>query len=130
MPRYLGGMTVNDLREKLAATWRHFGERARRLVAAGEARQLGYGGITRVSRACGLSRVTLTKAVAELTREPVPAGRARREGAGRPRVVELDPAVLPALEALIEPLTRGDTESPLRWTCKSTRALATALTQQ
>ena len=122
-------MTEADLREKLAAIWPHLDERARRLVAASEARQLGYGGITRVSRACGLSRVTLTKAVAELTDDPLPAGRVRREGAGRPRTVDRDPAVLPALEALIEPLTRGDPESPLRWTCRSTRALAATLTK-
>jgi len=122
---------MNDaaLREKFAAIWPHLDERARRLVAASEAVQLGYGGLSRVSRACGLSRVTLTKAVQELQEAPLPAGRVRRPGAGRPSTVARDPEVLPILEALIEPLTRGDPESPLRWTCKSTRTLAASLTQ-
>ena len=118
------------LRQKFAPVWPHLDERARRLVAANEALQLGYGGISRVSRACGLSRVTITKAVQELNAAPLPAGRLRRPGAGRPSLVKRDPALLHVLEALVEPLTRGDPESPLRWTCKSIRALAAELTAQ
>ena len=118
------------LRLKFAQIWPHLDERARRLVAASEALQLGYGGISRVSRACGLSRVTITKGVQELTAAPLPAGRLRRPGAGRPPLVQRDPDLLQALESLVEPLTRGDPESPLRWTCKSTRALAVELTGQ
>lgn len=118
------------LRLKFAQVWPHLDERARRLVAASEALQLGYGGISRVSRACGLSRVTITKGVQELTAAPLPAGRLRRPGAGRPPLVKRDPDLLQALESLVEPLTRGDPESPLRWTCKSTRALAVELTGQ
>lgn len=124
-------MTACDaLRQKFAQVWPHLDERSRRLVAGSEALQLGYGGISRVSRACGLSRVTITKAVQELNAAPLPAGYLRRPGAGRPTLVRRDPDLLHVLESLVEPLTRGDPESPLRWTCKSTRALAAKLTEQ
>ena len=122
--------TCEALRQKFAQVWPHLDERARRLVAASEAQQLGYGGISRVSRACGLSRVTITKGVQELNAPPLHAGRLRHPGAGRPKLVTRDPDLLHVLESLVEPLTRGDPESPLRWTCKSTRALATELTAQ
>lgn len=118
------------LHQKFAQVWPHLDERARRLVAASEALQLGYGGISRVSRACGLSRVTITKGVQELNAAPLPAGRLRRPGAGRPSLVKRDPELPQVLESLVEPLTRGDPESPLRWTCKSTRTLAAELTAQ
>lgn len=107
--------------------WPHLNERARRLVAAGKAVELGYGGVSRVSRACGLSRMTLTKGIGELQTAPLDPGQIRRPGAGRHALTDEDPGLLPALESLVEPLTRGDPESPLRWTCKSTRTLATAL---
>jgi len=100
------------------------------LVAAEEALQLGFGGISLVSRACGLSRVTITKAIEELDARPLPEGRVRRAGAGRPQLVLQDPDLLEALEALVEPSARGDPQSPLRWTCKSTRALARQLSLQ
>ena len=116
------------LKERLARLWAHLDERAKRMVAASESLRLGYGGISLVSRACGLSRVTIGKGIAELDAEPLPAGRIRRPGAGRPTLVKRDPDLPGALEALVEPLTRGDPESPLRWTCKSTRTLAAQLT--
>jgi hypothetical protein len=119
-----------DLRNKLSSIWPHLNERARRMVAASEAVGLGYGGISRVSRVCGLSRVTITKGIRELQAEPLDPGRIRRPGAGRPTVTTRDPALPEALEALVEPLTRGDPESPLRWTCKSTRTLAKELAAQ
>jgi hypothetical protein len=100
------------------------------MVAANEAVQIGHGGISQVSRACGLSRVTITKGVRELDEAPLPSGRIRRAGAGRPSLLTLDPGLPQALEALVEPLARGDPESPLRWTCKSTRALAAELSAQ
>lgn len=118
------------LKQKFAQLWPHLDERARRIVAASEAAHLGYGGVSQVSRACGLSRVTLTKAVRELDAQPLSPGRIRRPGAGRPRLVATDPDLPGTLEALVEPLTRGDPESPLRWTCKSTRQLAQQLTEQ
>ena len=99
-------------------------------MAANEAVQEGYGGISRISRACGLSRVTIAKGVRELEAPPVAAGRIRRPGAGRHKLVVRDPDLPRALEALVEPLARGDPQSPLRWTCKSTRTLAAELSRQ
>lgn len=116
------------LKQKFTLMWPHLDERARRLVAASEAKHLGYGGISRVNRACGLSRVTITKGLREIISAPIAVGRIRRPGAGRPNLMGRDPDLPQALEALVDPLTRGDPESPLRWTCKSTRALATELT--
>jgi DDE family transposase len=116
------------LAQKFALVWRHLDERSRRMMAASEARHLGYGGVSIVSRACGLSRVTITKAVRELDAPPQPPGRIRRPGGGRPSLLRLDPELPSALERLVEPLARGDPESPLRWTSKSTRTLAVELT--
>jgi len=121
---------ISALRQKFDLIWPHLDERARRIVAATEAHQLGYGGISEVSRACGLSRVTITKGIQELDEAPLPTGRIRRPGAGRPTLLTLDPDLPVFLESLVEPLTRGDPESPLRWTCKSTRTLAAELTMQ
>jgi Rhodopirellula transposase DDE domain len=100
------------------------------MMAANEARQLGHGGVSRVSRACGLSRVTITKGMRELRERPLTTGRIRRPGGGRPSLLELDPDLPRTLEGLVEPLSRGDPESPLRWTSKSTRSLAAELTAQ
>ena len=119
-----------ELKRKFVQLWPHLNERTKRIVAAEEALRLGYGGISLVSRACGLSRVTITKAMGELGAGPLAAGRVRRSGAGRRKLVVRDPDLPHALEALVEPLTRGDPESPLRWTCKSTRVLATELSLQ
>ena len=108
-------------------------ERARRLWAAVEARSLGYGGVAVVSRATGMSRITIESGLKELKAgatseaEPRQNGRIRRPGAGRKTRSEQDPALVSALDALIEPTTRGDPMSPLRWTCKSLRHLATEL---
>jgi hypothetical protein len=96
-------------------------------MAATEARGLGYGGVAVVSRACGLTRVTITKGLRELGEPPLPAGRVRRAGGGRRSLLALDPELVEVLEGLVEPLTRGDPESPLRWTNKSTRTLAAEL---
>ncbi len=120
----------SELKRKFIQLWPHLNERARRMVAAEEAVRLGYGGVSLVSRACGLSRVTITKAIGELDAEPLPVGRVRRPGAGRRKLAVRDPELPRALEALVEPLARGDPESPLRWTCKSTRALAEELALQ
>jgi hypothetical protein len=121
---------MNDaaaLTHKFAKIWPHLDERARRMMAANEAREIGFGGITIVSKACGLSRVTITKAMQELDSAPLAPGRIRRSGGGRHSLVALDPDLPITLEMLVEPLTRGDPESPLRWTSKSTRILAAEL---
>jgi hypothetical protein len=115
---------LRDLQAKLGQIWPHLNERSRRMVAAAEAQGLGYGGVSLVSRACGLSRVTITKGLRELQTAPLPAHRIRRAGGGRHRLEARDPELPDLLESLVEPQTRGDPESPLRWTCKSTRTLA------
>jgi len=115
---------LREITEKLMQMWPHLNERSRRMVAAAEAVQLGYGGVTLVSRACGLSRVTITKGMRELKRAPLSPERVRQEGGGRQRLEVHDPELPKLLETMVEPLTRGDPESPLRWTCKSTRTLA------
>jgi len=115
---------MRDLRKKLSQMWPHLNERSRRMVAAAEALGRGYGGVSLVSRACGLSRVTITKGLGELKAAPLPENRIRRAGGGRHRLEVHDPRLPEVLESLVEPLARGDPESPLRWTCKSTRTLA------
>jgi len=106
-------------------------ERTRRLVAAAEALSLGWGGISVVSRATGVSRRAIRQGIKEL-QEPTgtSAGRIRRKGGGRKKTVDKDPSLRQDLERLVEPVTRGDLESPLRWTGKSVRKLAEELIQQ
>ncbi len=107
-------------------------ERMRRLFAATEVVVLGHGGITKVALATGVSRRAIHAGLEELAAERMPAEnqgkRIRKSGAGRKTVIETNSGVMAALEKLIEPTTRGDPESPLRWTCKSLRTLADELT--
>jgi hypothetical protein len=106
-------------------------ERQRRLLAASEAMVLGRGGGVAVSRATGVSRRVIRAGIRELQApESLASGRVRRPGGGRRSAVEKDPELPAALERLIEPTTRGDPESPLRWTCKSLRKLTDALREQ
>jgi hypothetical protein len=103
-------------------------ERSRRLVAAAESVAVGRGGISAVSRATGISRQVIRLGVAELSEVLVPPpGRVRRSGGGRKTTISQDASLLRDLESLVEPTTRGDPESPLRWTCKSLRNLAEEL---
>jgi transposase len=107
-------------------------ERGRRVWAAVEAEALGYGGQSIVAKATGLSRTTLHSEGLEKAQDP-PANhriRIRKEGGGRKKLTQQEPKLLSALEALVEPTTRGDPESALRWTCRSTRQLAAALKAQ
>lgn len=120
----------SELQQKYTALFPYLDERQRRLLAAADSRGLGYGSIARVARAAGLSRPTLHHALKELTAEPVAVPRVRRSGGGRTRLCDTDPAIRAALEALRDPMTRGDPLSPLRWTCKSTRQLATELSHR
>lgn len=111
-------------------------ERMRRLVAAAESEAIGYGGVSAVARATGVSRRAITEGVKELKRRQVTRQsrssqvRIRRKGAGRKRVIEKDLTLLEDLDRLVDPVTRGDPESPLRWTCKSVRRLAEELQQE
>ena len=117
------------LKRKFVAAWPHLDERTRRILAATEAVSLGYGGVSVVARACGLSRKAIRKGILELQEEPL-EGRIRRPGAGRKSITVSDPRLVETLEGLIDEQTRGDPESALRWTCKSTRAIAQELAQQ
>jgi transposase len=120
---------VDSLARKFEILARVLDERTRRLVAAAEAEALGFGGVTAVAQASGLSRGTVIRGMAELKTAPKPARgqRIRRKGAGRKRTVEQDATLKRDLESLVEPVTRGDPESALRWTCKSVRQLASQL---
>src|SRR3954454_75088 len=92
-----------ELRRKFTSILPNLDERQRRLLAAAEARSLGYGGIRRVSRAAGISHATIQKALKELDTPPDPVGRVRRPGGGRKKLRETTPAILGALETLITP---------------------------
>jgi hypothetical protein len=119
------------LHQKFADAWPLLDERSRRIMAAAEARAIGRGGVAQVRRACGLSRQAITDGMAEIAgQSTLPPGRVRRPGAGRKKITVSDPLLLRALDRLVEPETRGDPQSPLRWLCKSTRALATELTRR
>ena len=103
-------------------------ERARRLLAGAEALAIGRGGLSAVARATGLARTTVGRGLADVAGgASLGRGRIRRAGAGRPRLLERDPSLRHDLEALIEPTSRGDPESALRWTTKSVRHLAAEL---
>ncbi len=125
---------VTRIRRKYRVVAPELDERRRRQWAAAEAREAGYGGVSAVARATGLARSTIHAGLRDLRasrRERVQAAeRIRRAGGGRRPLTTTDPALLTALLALIEPATRGDPESPLRWTSKSTAQLADALGRQ
>ena len=119
---------VEAIRRRFELLARHLDERTRRLLAASEALAIGRGGASTVARATGVSRRAIGEGIKELTDGP-PAGavRIRRPGGGRKRTTDTDPTLREDLERLVEPVTRGDPESPLRWTCKSVRKLAEEL---
>ena len=122
---------LTGIKKRFAVLNKLLDERSRRLVAGAESLALARGGISAVSRATGISRPVIRLGVAEL-KNPRTAlvGRVRRPGGGRKRISESDPGILRDLENLVEPSTRGDPESPLRWTCKSVRRLAEELSKQ
>ncbi len=105
-------------------------ERARRLWAAAESRAIGYGGDATVSAATGIARETIRKGRREIEQGVELTGRLRRVGAGRPSIDKTQPGVKKALEEMVDPLTRGDPTSPLRWTCKSRAKLAAGLAKK
>jgi len=123
----------NSLKIKLAGVLPHLNEKQRRILAAAEARSLGYGGVQKISEFTGLSRPTIYRGLHDLdetTGKKADITRVRNPGGGRKRISEVHPDLLAALEDLIEPSTRGDPESSLRWTCKSVRTLALELEKQ
>ena len=115
--------------EKYVAIAPVLDERARRLWAATEARAIGYGGDALVSAATGLARETIRNGRREIEHGVDVTGRVRRAGAGRPGIEQAQPGIKEALEQLVDPLSRGDPTSPLRWTCKSKAKLAAALSK-
>jgi hypothetical protein len=125
----------NAVRQKFGMLEKCLDERMRRLFCAAEAKVIGYGGVSLVARATGVSRRAITVGMAEIESgatleartSPV---RIRRPGGGRHKTIDLDQSLKGDLESLIEPLTRGDPESALRWTCKSLRRLALELVRQ
>jgi hypothetical protein len=116
------------LRSTHAALMAVFTERSRRVWAAAEARALGRGGVAQVADATGISASTIRRGLRELdTGSSLPPERTRHAGGGRKRATALDPTLLDDLDALVEPTAAGDPESPLRWSCLSSRTLAVAL---
>ena len=128
-------MNHRDIQRRFRSLVPFLDERMRRLVAASESKVIGYGGVSVVARATGVSRRAITEGMKELS-EPqtrkvrLDEARIRRRGAGRKRTVEKDSTLLEDLDRLVDPVTRGDPESPLRWTCKSVRRLAEELQQE
>lgn len=122
---------VERIRAKFVTLAGELDERGRRRWAATEAVSLGWGGIAAVAEATGVSDRTIRNGIQELTAAaPLPGDRQRRPGAGR-RAREVEqPALIATLEALVEPATRGDPMTPLRWTCKSARTMAAELKRQ
>ena len=122
---------VEWIRQKYVAVLTELDERGRRRWAAAEARSLGWGGISTVAEATGISDRTIRNGIKEIESPDLPwPDRQRKAGAGRPSREQEQPDLIKALDMLIEPTTRGDPMSPLRWTCKSTRALARELRGQ
>jgi hypothetical protein len=121
-------ITEATIGQKFRALGSRLNEHTRRVWAATEADALGYGGISLVARATGISRRAILVGLREIEAgDRLPEGRVRRPGGGRKSGVEHQPDLPEKLEGLVEPLTRGDPESPLRWTCKSTRRLSREL---
>jgi hypothetical protein len=121
-------LTAAAMRAKYEMLSAQLDERSLRLCAAADAKMLGYGGMSFVAKAAGLSRTTLYRGAAESGAGQPPKGdRIRRPGGGRKPKTQIDETLLGDLDRLLDPVTRGDPMSPLRWTCKSTPKLAAEL---
>src|SRR6266700_945070 len=122
--------SLAGVRQRFIALEAVLDEKSRRLLAAAESKAWGRGGISAVSKTTGVSRQVIRQGLRELEQSPThPAGRIRRPGGGRKRARQKDPTLVSDLEKLVDPTTRGDPESCLRWTCKSVRNLAEELAQ-
>jgi hypothetical protein len=117
----------NLLKIKLSGLLPELNERQRRLVVGAEALSLGYGGIKTMSEVTGISPPTIRKGIQDLNEKNKTLQRVRKEGGGRKKATEKFPELKSILESIIEPDTRGDPESPLRWTCKSVRNITDLL---
>jgi hypothetical protein len=127
----LDARQMRGIRRKYRSLLPVLDERQRRLWAAAESRSLGRGGLAAVVRATGMAKTTILRGLADLeSGSSLASDRVRRPGGGRKRATVVDPGLVAALKNLIEPVTRGDPESPLLWTCKSTRRLSAELKAQ
>lgn len=123
--------TEKWLRKRFIAVAKHLDEKQKRLIAAADAMLIGRGGIALVARATRLSKPTIQRGLKELrSRANIDQDRVRRPGGGRKKVEDRQPELNKEIETLVDPSTRGDPESPLRWTCKSTRELASVLVEK
>lgn len=121
---------LNQIKLRYDAVSPYLNEKQRRLLVAAEAMAYGEGGITKVAQTVGISRSTISKGMKELQEpEAIDTERIRSPGGGRTRTVDTDPTLRSDLEKLVDPVTRGEPDSPLRWTCKSTRILSKELNQ-
>lgn len=129
VPVYNGFMDTEMIEQRYALISPFLDERQRRLYLAAETKVIGYGSVSTVSRMTGVSRRAISAGYEDFgqAKEKLSNGRIRRESGGCKRTPEKDVTLKTDLEALIEPLTRGDSESPLRWTCKSVRNLSDEL---
>ena len=119
---------ISQVKQRYGFISAHLSEKDKRLWIASEAITIGRGGDTIVCQATGISRVTISKGKREIkNKTEKSSNRVRKAGGGRKRLVDKNPALIKELDMLIDPLTRGDPESPLRWTCKSTYKLSDAL---
>lgn len=119
---------LSGIKARFSALRHVLDERSRRMLVAAESQSMGRGGISTVSQATGVSRQVIRQGIQELKQPTVlPQGRIRRTGGGRKKAAELDPSLKVDLEELLESTTRGDPESPLRWTCRSVRNLEAEL---
>jgi len=123
-------ITGQQLITKLKGILPHLNEKQKRLLLAAEAKALGWGGISRVAQATGVSRGTIHKALEEIESSLLVSERIRKPGGGRKGIQVYHPDLLKEMESLVDPVTRGDPMSPLRWTCKSTRQLSGELVRQ
>jgi len=118
------------LQEKYEIISPYLDEKTRRLWAATEAKSVGWGGVTMVANATNISPITIRAGLSDIKNADIPIDRVRRIGGGRKKITEKMPGLLEALDQLVDPVTRGDPESALRWTCKSSRILANELIKQ
>lgn len=120
----------DSLKIKLSGILPELNERQRRILLAVEAESLGYGGTKILSEISGVAETTIRRGFGDLKKKPKDLVMARRSGAGRKQATEKNPNLKKILQEIVEPETRGDPETPLRWTCKSVRNIADALKKE